>query len=269
VGEHCRDAADILSAGRHHRAMPRSYRVEAAWRRAFGGVGPRPFPVFLFPSFPAGCGRQLDPKSRCAANGHTSWTVCGWKTAKRRRGLCRQRASANGILPLALITCIYRREYDEACAHLRKAIALNPNDVEARGIYAFYLTAIGEVEAALEQFDIAKRHNPFEFNWVIWYRGIALFTARRYDEAIAVLKQVHNPNNEVRFWLAANYAGAGRLPEARAALAEFLAEAEREMPDFPGRDLEPWKPYLHRAIEYRDPAEFDHLFGALQAAGLR
>ena len=52
-------------------------------------------------------------------------------------------------------------------------------------------------------------------------------------------------------------------------LAEFLAEAEREMACFPGRDLESWKPHLHAAIEYRDHAEFDHLFDALRAAGLQ
>ena len=41
-------------------------------------------------------------------------------------------------------------------------------------------------------------------------RGIALFTARRYDEAIR-LKEAHNPTNELRCWLAASYAAAGRV----------------------------------------------------------
>jgi TolB-like protein/Tfp pilus assembly protein PilF len=164
---------------------------------------------------------------------------------------------------------IYRREWEEARSHLLTAIALNPNDVEARGIYGFYLIAVGEVDAALEQFDLAKRHNPFEFNWVIWYRGIALFTARRYDEAIAVLKQVHNPSMEVRCWLAASYAAAGRVTEARAMLAEFLAVAEGEMARFPGRDLDRWEPHLHGFVAYRDPREFDHLLSALHTAGLQ
>jgi hypothetical protein len=99
-------------------------------------------------------------------------------------------------------------------------------------------------------------------------RGVALFTARRYDEAVATLKQVHNPTNEVRLWLAASYAGAGCLPEARAALAEFLAVAERDMAQFPGRRLADWRPHLHRFVEYRDLREFDHLAAALQASGL-
>jgi TolB-like protein/Flp pilus assembly protein TadD len=163
---------------------------------------------------------------------------------------------------------IYRREFDEARSQLLTALALNSNDVEARGMYGLYLIAVGEVDAALEQFDIAKRHNPFEFNYLIWYRGIALFTARRYDEAIAVLKQVHNPNSEVRCWLAASYAAAGRVTEARAMLTAFLAGAEREMARFPGRRLDAWEPYLHGLIEYRDPREFDHLLSALRVAGL-
>ena len=40
-------------------------------------------------------------------------------------------------------------------------------------------------------------------------------------------------------------------------------------PSFPGRRLEQWGPSLHAAIEYRDQAAFDHLFGALRAAGLQ
>ena len=40
-------------------------------------------------------------------------------------------------------------------------------------------------------------------------RGIVLFTARRYDEAIETLKQAHNPTYELRCWQAASYAAAG------------------------------------------------------------
>ena len=225
---------------------------------------------------------ELDPTS-ALAHAQLGWTycmdyICGWIEDQAsalamaytlaRRAVLLDEADCRARWLLGNIH-IYRREYDEACAHLRRAIALNPNDVDARGIYGLYLIAVGETEAALEQFDIARRHNPFEFNYIVWYRGIALFTARRYQEAIATLKQVHNPNNEVRCWLAASYAAAGHLPEARAMLAEFLAVAERERPSFPGRRLEQWEPSLHAAIEYRDRAEFDHLFGALRVAGLQ
>ena len=164
---------------------------------------------------------------------------------------------------------LYRREFDAARDQLHAAMELNPNDVEARGIYGLYLVCTGNPTAALEQFDLAKRLNPFEFNWAIWYRGIALFTARRHDEAVATLRRVHNPINEVRLWLAASLAAAGSTAAAGAALAQFLDMAEREMARFPGRDLAGWRPYLGGFIEYRDLADLEHLLGALRAAGLR
>jgi TolB-like protein/DNA-binding SARP family transcriptional activator/Flp pilus assembly protein TadD len=224
---------------------------------------------------------EIDPKS---AQAHAQLGLthcmdhgCGW-VADRARALDAAFALARHAVQLDEVNCRarwllgfvhnFRREYDDARAQLRRAIALNPNDVEAHGIYGVHLVAVGEPEAALDQFDTAKRHNLPEFNWVTLCRGAALFTARRYDEAIAVLTHMHNPNMKARCWLAASYGAAGRLPEARQALTEFLAVAEREMPVFPGGALDPWKPYLHGFVEYRDERDFEYLFGALRAAGL-
>ena len=131
-----------------------------------------------------------------------------------------------------------------------------------------FLGATGNAEAAIEQIDLAKRLNPFDTRWVPWIRGIHCFTARRYDQAIAMLKQVRDPINEVRGWLAASYAHAGRLQEARSTLEEFLRVAEFDMASFAGRRLKDWEPYWHGAFEYRDQKDFDHLFDALRKAGL-
>src|SRR5207249_12098900 len=129
----------------------------------------------------------------------------------------------------------------------------------ARRYYGMSLAATGSPDEGIEQIDIGKRLNPFDTRWVPWDRGIICFTARRYDEAIAALKQVHDPINEVRGWLAASYAHAGRLDEAKAMLREFLAVAERDLAVFPGRRLRDWEPFWHGAIEYRDQKDFDHL----------
>ncbi len=161
-----------------------------------------------------------------------------------------------------------RRNFDEAQSELEKAINLNPNDSVARGIYALVLSATGRPDAAIEQFELARQQNPFDLSWTPWIKGIAYFTARRYDEAIATLKQVRAPIPEVRGWLAASYAHAGRLADAQATLQEFLAFAERDMAHFPGRRLRDWESYWHGAIEYRDQRDFDHLFEALGKAGL-
>jgi TolB-like protein/Tfp pilus assembly protein PilF len=162
----------------------------------------------------------------------------------------------------------HRRSFDEAGQDFEKAIRLNPNDFQAMALYGNYLTAIGNPEDAIEQFDQAIRLNPIEPSWIRWLRGVACFTAERYDEAIADLRSIKGPINEVRGWLAASYAGAGRLEEARATLEEFLHVAEDDMAVFPGRKLAAWDDYWHGAMQYQDEANFEHLYDALRKAGL-
>ncbi len=162
----------------------------------------------------------------------------------------------------------HRRSFDEAGQDFEKAIRLNPNDFQAMALYGNYLTAIGNPEDAIEQFDQAIRLNPIEPSWIRWLRGVACFTAGRYDEAIADLRSIKGPINEVRGWLAASYAGAGRLEEARATLEEFLHVAEDDMAVFPGRKLAAWDDYWHGAMQYQDEANFEHLYDALRKAGM-
>jgi TolB-like protein len=175
-----------------------------------------------------------------------------------RSGPCRR---ALGLAHLA------RREHDDAGLHFETGLELNPNDTSVSGIYGFYLTAIGRIEEALRQFDIVAGRDPRDEVWIPWVRGIALFTGHRYEAAIRSLKQVADPCTEVRGWLAASLAMAGRTAEAKAALDDFLRLAESDMAVFPGPRLRDWEDYWHGAIEYRDQKDFDHLFAALKKAG--
>lgn len=163
---------------------------------------------------------------------------------------------------------VFARAYEDAGLHLEKSIRLNPNNSKAFSLYGIYLTAIDEPERALEQFDIAARLNPLEPGWSNWLKGIARFTAGRYDEAIATFKSIEKPINEVRGWLAASFGHAGRLEEARLTLEEFLSVAESEMTIFPGRRLAQWESYWHCALEYKSQSNFEHLFEGLRMAGL-
>jgi adenylate cyclase len=163
---------------------------------------------------------------------------------------------------------LFRREYEDARIHLEKAVENNSNDTEARLFYGLYLSAIGQADAALGQIDMAKRHNPFDSYLVPWVGGIVLFSARRYREAVAALSQISEPINEIRGWLAASYAYAGQLAEAKACLGEFLRVAKRDMVVYPGDRLRDWEKYWHAAMEYRDQRDFDHLFEGLRKAGL-
>jgi TolB-like protein/Flp pilus assembly protein TadD len=163
---------------------------------------------------------------------------------------------------------IYHREYDDARYCFERALMLNPNDCHSLRRFGFYLTAVGRIDEALTNFDQSARINPLQPEWVDWMRGITFFTARRYDEAIVSLRTIQDPINEVRGWLTASYAGAGRLDEARAMLEEFFRVAEQDMAVFPGRKLTAWEPFWHGAIEYQSDADFEHLYDALRKAGL-
>jgi TolB-like protein/tetratricopeptide (TPR) repeat protein len=223
----------------------------------------------------------LDPGS-AIAHVRLGWAHCmdhlfGWTVdrapvldraialARRAVSLNERDSRARTLLGFALL---YHRDFEEARAQLRSAVSLNQNDVEAHAMYGVLLSAVAEHEAAIEQFDIARRYDPFEFNWVTVCRGAALFSARRYGDAIESLLRLPHPNSEVRCWLAASYAGSGRLAEARTTLEDLLAAAESELPDFPGRSLEGWKPHLRGLMEYRNPEDFEHLVDALRLAGL-
>jgi TolB-like protein/DNA-binding SARP family transcriptional activator len=225
---------------------------------------------------------ELDPAS-APAHAHSAWChfynyMASW-TADRHHALAKayelaQRAveldETDSFTHVMLgIMHIFRREYEEARSEITKAIDLNPNDPVARRYYAVFLAATGNAEAGIEQIELGRRLNPFDTRWVPWDKGIVCFTARRYDEAIAALRQARDPINEVRGWLAASYAHAGRPQEARATLEEFLRIAESDMAVFPGRRLKDWEPYWHGAFEYRDQKDFDHLFDALRKAGLQ
>ena len=191
--------------------------------------------------------------------------VAAFECAKRSVALDDTHSTAQTTLGMVHML---RREFYDARHHHERALVLNPNDSIALGYYGIYLTAIGHVDEAFTQFDQSARINPLQPDWVDWLRGITFFTARRYDEAIASLRTIKDPINEVRGWLAASYAGAGRLDEARATLEEFLRVAEEDMAVFPGRKIAAWEPYWHGALEYQNEADFEHLFTALRKAGL-
>ena len=161
-----------------------------------------------------------------------------------------------------------RGEYEEARIHLEKLLENNPNDTEGRGVYAIFLVAVGEAEAALQQFEIMKRQNPFDLSWFPWIKGWAYFSLRRYDEAVATFKQIPEPHNEVRGYLAASCAYLGKSAEAHASMEQFLRVAEADMPAFPGRRPGAWDEYWRNTARYKHQEDYDHLMEGLRRAGL-
>ena len=90
--------------------------------------------------------------------------------------------------------CLYRREYDLAERHLRRALDLNPNDADIVIMKGRVLAARGRSEEALACFEAAVRLNPILPQWYIPLFGVALYSLRRYAEAAQALKQTPRPN---------------------------------------------------------------------------
>jgi len=134
---------------------------------------------------------------------------------------------------------------------LQKALASNPNDAEARLYYGLYLSAIGQPDAAIEQINIAKRHNPFDSYWIPWRQWHRSLVRIATETAIAALSQISEPINEIAVGFAASYAQEGLLSEAKASLDEFLRVAKYDMVVYPGDRLEDWEGYWHGAMAYR------------------
>lgn len=162
----------------------------------------------------------------------------------------------------------FQGKHFEARPKFDRALQLNPNDAESIAVYALYLCALGNHEESLRQFDLAARLDPFDPGWRLWFHGVAYYSARRYDEAIDLLVDVHEPANEINGWLAASLAQTGRTEEAGRYLDRFLENAKKEFVRYPGDRLGDWEPYWNDTMRYKNRADLDHLLDGLRKAGL-
>jgi adenylate cyclase len=88
--------------------------------------------------------------------------------------------------------------------------------------HANWLTRSGRPAEALQRLGEAMRRDPFSPTWLWEMRSNALFHLGRYEEAIAALRAMSTLHPWHFAHLAAAYAQAGKLAEARRELATFL-----------------------------------------------
>ena len=261
---------------RHHARLPgRGRRARAGPAPEPGGaVGLRPRPAQRGASCsasprtttprPGGWRRRRSNSIRRARSrtrssaGPTAWTTssAGSRTARRRSTppspwrsapCCSTKPTAAraGCSATSTSTAASMTRRAPTCARPSPSI---PTMSRRAGSTAFYLIAVGETEAALEQFDIAKRHNPFEFNWVIVVprhravHGAALRRGDRHPEAGA---QSHQRGA----LLAGGELCRGRPPARGARDAGGIpgGRGARDGALSPAAGSSRWEPYLHRA----------------------
>ena len=212
---------------------------------------------------------ELDPKfARAYANLALTYTGSsggmGGTSLDRAYELARTAIALDDSLPevhwVMADVQLFRRQYAQALASVEKCIELDPNYADAHAERALVLMYAGKPNEALDELDRAMRLNPHYPFVYLNPLGQSHFALRRYQEAIDAFREGlrRNPTAQTqRMFLAASYAQAGRLDDARWEVAELLTLD----PDFSLVQVPEVAPFEH-------PEPLDRLLDGLRKAGL-
>lgn len=119
-----------------------------------------------------------------------------------------------------------RKEFDAAERAAKKSIAIAPNYADGYGLLALINNHHGNAEKALKLIKKGMRLNPY-YTWDYPYNlGRAYYSLGRYEEAISVLEQAQERNENVmppKLFLTASYMKAGRIDDAQWLVEQILA----------------------------------------------
>jgi tetratricopeptide (TPR) repeat protein len=121
---------------------------------------------------------------------------------------------------LAYVTFFYDWDWSTAEREFKRAIELNPNDLDAHHWYSHYLVAQGRIEESLTQSKRALELSPFDVLMnlhLAWHH----FYARQYDQALdQIEKTVEMDKRFGEPWHGLILEQKGKYPEAIAAFEE-------------------------------------------------
>jgi TolB-like protein/tetratricopeptide (TPR) repeat protein len=153
---------------------------------------------------------------------------------------------------------LQRRCFDLAERYYRRAYDINPGNPLAIALMGDIEIHLGRSEMAVEWLEKAKSVDPyFDPEWYWPMRGLALYCARRYEEAIVAYGQSLRAPYWVPAYVAACHAQAGREDEAKAIMTELLR-------DVPSLNV----PSFADGNTFRDEADFAHILEGMRKAGL-
>jgi len=144
-----------------------------------------------------------------------------------------------------------------ALAEYEQALSMNPNNADLRAQYGWRLPYLGRAEEGVESIKKAMRLNPVYPDWYGQGLMLALYTARRYPEVIAVADTITVRHLRTHLVLAGSYAQMGRLDDAR-------ESAEKALAIDPGFSLGAWR----ERQKFTRPDDLEHYLEGLRKAGL-
>ncbi len=162
---------------------------------------------------------------------------------------------------------LYGRDYEGARRQLLRALELNPNDADVLAHAAAAMALIGEPELAVEAGRSALRLAPHHPEWYTAFAGIALFSARLHDEAIATMAPAPEALCNTPAFIAAAYAHLGEIEACPGHRETVYRHHRRQLARglFPsGISCIDW---LVAMDPFRRPADAEHYAEGLRKAG--
>jgi TolB-like protein/DNA-binding winged helix-turn-helix (wHTH) protein/Flp pilus assembly protein TadD len=137
---------------------------------------------------------------------------------------------------LGAVKLFYEWDAVGAEREFKRAIDLNPNNVDGRLAYAYYLLFVGRTEEAVAEVIRGQQLDPLAL-LLKTSAASMLYYARRYDEAIAQCRNALelDPNfSSAHYWLALPYLETSRPAEAIAEMKQWIrlsGRSEKYSPD--------------------------------------
>jgi len=157
----------------------------------------------------------------------------GWGATPEEEAIIRaqeQAAKAVQVNPTShsawLIQGMVQRErgnIDQSVQSMKRAVVLNPNDVDSYVFLAVAKNSQGEVEESLQLIELAFELSTRPTNWHKVTYGSTLYSAKRYEEALAALQTINIDGMPMaQRLLAISYAQLGKTRECGEMAEKFL-----------------------------------------------
>jgi TolB-like protein len=163
---------------------------------------------------------------------------------------------------------LYRREYERGIEHLRRAVALNPNDADVLAHACIGHGFYGDPGPAVALEADARAIHPFHPDWYFVAFGVSRFVARQPREALERLERAADLVVDGRAYMAAARAHLGDVEGARADARCFVERFARAIAG--GRPFAPEDSvrWILRVNPLRRDEDRAHLLDGLARAGV-
>jgi adenylate cyclase len=189
------------------------------------------------------------------------WSEAGPEALERAAEFTNQAAALEGnsydVHRLLARIRQHQGDHEEALAHSKRALELNPNDGDLLATHALLLLYAGHSAEARPWAEEAMRRNPRYPGWYATVLAAVHYLAGRYREAVAVLSRIDKLAIYDHRVLAASYGQLGKAEKARTHVEAILKIA----PDYSVAAYAGSQPYQKKA-------DLEHFLDGLRKAGL-